>query len=292
MRCSEHIELIAAALSKAQAVMEGAKKDSVNPFYHSKYADLAEVWDTCRKPLTDNGLSFVQAIGAESGAFTVATVKGKDGRDITMMRLSVTTRLLHSSGQWIEDIITMPVETDPQAIGRVTTYIRRYAVMAMCGVAPEDDDGESAAERGQPQPEQKTPPIQPTVHFCKEHNTPFHEFAKGEAKWWSHPTADGKWCNEAKKQQDTDGYLPNSPAASPAARTAVSAPDKPLTAKRDPSTIKTTTELAAALVKDFNMQGKEAWAELNIKGWGDLSILPSEAYQQIASIKAGPPEGK
>ena len=60
MNQSESIAALAAALSKAQASITGALKDSANPFFKSKYADLASCWDACRKPLTDNGLAVIQ----------------------------------------------------------------------------------------------------------------------------------------------------------------------------------------------------------------------------------------
>src|SRR3990167_1017089 len=88
MLTSEKIDQIAVALSKAQAIMEGAKKTSTNPFFRSKYADLAEVWDTCRKPLTDNGLCVIQSISSEPPLSSDGLKEGK--RYIT---LKVTSRL-------------------------------------------------------------------------------------------------------------------------------------------------------------------------------------------------------
>jgi hypothetical protein len=130
MTHSEQINEIAAALSKAQAVIEGAKKDSANPFFKSTYADLASVWDACRKPLTDHGLSVAQ---------TAATDEGGVG---------ITTILMHASGQWLRDTLVMkPVKDDPQGVGSCITYARRYALAAMVGVAPEDDDGNAASAR-------------------------------------------------------------------------------------------------------------------------------------------------
>lgn len=172
MITSEKIDQLAIALNKAQAEIEGAKKTSTNPFFHSKYADLAEVWDTCREPLTKNGLCFVQSIGCSKDYFTAPVkVKDKTGerdgqtgeRDALYVWLCVTSRVLHISEQWIEDQVCLPVEADPQAIGKVTTYIRRYAQMAMLGIAPEDDDGEGAAGRGLTAPPRHTipPPASP-----------------------------------------------------------------------------------------------------------------------------------
>ena len=130
MRTSEQIDAIAAALAKAQAVIKGAAKDSDNPYFKSKYADLASVWEACRKPLTDQGLSVAQTVGAVEH------------------RIRVTTLLMHSSGQWIaDDLLMTPKEDSPQAIGSCITYARRYALAAVAGVAPEDDDAEAAEGR-------------------------------------------------------------------------------------------------------------------------------------------------
>lgn len=128
---SEQINELAAALSKAQGAMLGAVKDSSNPFFKSKYADLSAVWDACRAALKANGLSVTQ------------TTDGDDASVVT-----VITTLMHSSGQWIDGSLTMrPKVADPQGIGSTITYARRYALAAMVGVCPEDDDG-NAASRG------------------------------------------------------------------------------------------------------------------------------------------------
>ncbi len=129
MNRSESINELAAALAKAQAVMAGASKDNLNPHFKSKYADLASVWDACRKPLSDNGLSVVQTATASD-----------DGR------VGVETMLMHSSGQWLSEVLLMrPVKDDPQGVGSCVTYARRYALAAVAGVAPEDDDGNAAS---------------------------------------------------------------------------------------------------------------------------------------------------
>ena len=130
MTHSEQIKDIATALAKAQAEIEGAKKDSNNPHFKSSYADLASVWDACRKALTGNGLSVVQGPVSDEG------------------RVGVTTMLMHSSGQWLESTFFMrPTKDDPQGAGSALTYARRYALAAMVGVAPEDDDGNAASEK-------------------------------------------------------------------------------------------------------------------------------------------------
>ena len=127
---SEQINELAAALSKAQASITGALKDSANPFFKSKYADLASCWDACRKQLTDNGLAVIQTTDVVDGV------------------VFVKTTLAHSSGQWI--VGALPVKTkdeSPQAQGSGITYARRYALAAIVGLAQIDDDAEAAQGR-------------------------------------------------------------------------------------------------------------------------------------------------
>ena len=130
MTHSESINEIATALAKAQAQIEGARKDSTNPHFKSSYADLSSVWEACRKALTTNGLSVAQGPVSDDG------------------RIGVTTMLMHGSGQWLQSTFYMrPTKDDPQGAGSVLTYARRYALAAMVGVAPEDDDANAASEK-------------------------------------------------------------------------------------------------------------------------------------------------
>lgn len=134
---SENINELGAALAKAQGAVEGALKDSANPFFKNKYADLSSVWDACRQQLTVNGLSIVQTPTEAEGG------------------IGVETMLIHSSGQWLSNTFTMPVsKADAQGVGSAITYARRYALAAMVGVAPEDDDG-NAATKAAPKAEAK-----------------------------------------------------------------------------------------------------------------------------------------
>ncbi len=128
MEKSEHINELASALAKAQGEMKGAIKDSSNPFYKSKYSDLASVFHAIGEPFAKNGLSVVQT-----------TSEGAGG---TMLH----TTLLHSSGQFISGgILVKPVKNDPQGLGSALTYYRRYALSAIAGVYSEDDDGNAAS---------------------------------------------------------------------------------------------------------------------------------------------------
>lgn len=136
MNRSESINELAGALAKAQAEISHAVKDGVNPHFRSNYADLASVWGACRLPLSKNGLSVVQTMETQ-----VVEVEGKP-----VARIYLNTMLLHSSGQWISSQLPLrPVKDDPQGMGSCITYMRRYSLAALVGVAPDDDDdGESA----------------------------------------------------------------------------------------------------------------------------------------------------
>ena len=125
---SSKIDKLASALSKAQSEIRGAKKDSVNPFFKSNYADLDTVIKSCFPQLTKNGLSVIQGNDTcDKGSFYV------------------TTMLLHESGQWIRSRIKMPIggKKDAQAVGATITYARRFSLSAMVGIAQTDDDGNS-----------------------------------------------------------------------------------------------------------------------------------------------------
>lgn len=132
---SPSIAKLIEALAKAQGEIVSAKKDTSNPFFKSKYADLASVWDAIRAPLSTNGLAVVQTTSS------------------TETSVTVNTMLAHASGEWIRGSLTMkPTKADPQGIGSAITYARRYALASMCGVAPEDDDGNAASLAGQNAP--------------------------------------------------------------------------------------------------------------------------------------------
>lgn len=135
MTRSEQINELAVALSKAQGMMQTAKKGAENPHFKSKYADLAAVWEACRSALTGAGLSVLQS--------PRLTMVG------SAAMVEVETLLLHTSGQWVADVLTVPVsKVDAQGVGSAITYARRYALAAFASVAPDDDDGNAAVSGG------------------------------------------------------------------------------------------------------------------------------------------------
>lgn len=125
---SDQINEIAAALAKAQSGMDNADKGRVNPAFKSKYADLASVRDAVIGPLTAAGIAVLQAPST--------TAEG----------VVVETRFVHGSGQWLAcSVGATPRAYDPQSVGSAITYLRRYGLMALAGIAPEDDDGNAAS---------------------------------------------------------------------------------------------------------------------------------------------------
>jgi hypothetical protein len=132
MTQSATIGALAAALAKAQTHYGKAIKDAANPFFKSKYVDLAGCYDACREALAAQGLSVVQTTASAGSAVVLIST------------------LIHSSGEWIcGEYPVNPVKADPQGYGSAMTYARRYALMALVGLAAEDDDGEAASGRAQ-----------------------------------------------------------------------------------------------------------------------------------------------
>jgi len=132
---SETIGALSKALSIAQGKIENASKNAANPHFKSKYADLAEVLNTIRPVFSECGLSYIQFPSYCDGIAHVDTL------------------LMHESGEWISNTSSAPVtKQDAQGVGSTTTYLRRYSLAAMAGIAQEDDDANSAVGgKGKPQ---------------------------------------------------------------------------------------------------------------------------------------------
>jgi hypothetical protein len=132
LKFSEQIDLISAALSKAQNELENADKNAANPHFRSKYADLAEILNTVRPTLSKHGLAVSQHPAFAEGM------------------VHVTTLLSHTSGQWMQSCVSSPIgKADSQGVGSAITYLRRYSLAAVAGVAQEDDDGNAASAKPQ-----------------------------------------------------------------------------------------------------------------------------------------------
>lgn len=150
MNKSETIAQLAEAMAVAQGEMENATKNATNPHFKSNYADLAEVLNTVRPVLSRNGISVTQFPSFGEGLVHVETV------------------IAHKSGEWMSEKCSAPAQrNDAQGIGSAISYLRRYSLAAIVGVAQEDDDGNDASkqpqkqqQRAQPQPQHQETQLQ------------------------------------------------------------------------------------------------------------------------------------
>lgn len=150
IRKSESIATLAGALVKAQAELKNPPKDSVNPHFKSKYADLATVRDTVTPVLTRHGLAVLQVPCETEGGPALVTL------------------LAHTSGEWVETLMLLRAQQQtPQGVGSALTYARRYALQSLAGVAAdEDDDGQAASQPAKEKRRADPPPAE------AEHVTP------------------------------------------------------------------------------------------------------------------------
>ncbi len=133
MRTSEQINELAAACAKAQGALRPAVKDATNPAFRSKYADFASIADAA-KVYAAHGIAVFQDVTSETEA-----------------GIGVTTRLVHTSGQWLEcGPLVVPLgKRDAHGVGSATTYAKRYALAgALLIASDEDDDGNAAVAGG------------------------------------------------------------------------------------------------------------------------------------------------
>ena len=131
------MDKIAAALVKAQRAFGPALKSSSNPHFKSKYADLAACVEAVIDGLNSNGIALIQKQHPHDGGVAVETI------------------FVHESGETLSaGVLTVPAaKQDPQGYGSALTYARRYSLMAACGIAPEDDDGNAASKGKHAKPE-------------------------------------------------------------------------------------------------------------------------------------------
>lgn len=130
-----------AAMAKAFAAIEGATKDTNNPFFKTKYADLSSVVAAIKPALVANELFFTQSSHERDGGVCVETfVHHADGGSMSFGSLFVPAS-----------------KNDAQAYGSAMTYARRYSLQTAFGVCPEDDDGNAAVTHTKAQAAMKAP---------------------------------------------------------------------------------------------------------------------------------------
>ena len=131
MRHSDTQGEIGPALVSALAHLANPPRTAVNPFFKSKYAPLHATLDLVRAALAEHSLGVIQGAASLNG------------------QIGVTTRIVHTSGEWIESdaLLLHPAKDDPQGGGSAVTYARRYSLEAMLGICGEvDDDGNAASK--------------------------------------------------------------------------------------------------------------------------------------------------
>lgn len=151
MQTSETVAKLQEALAKAQAEISGADKDKKGNY--GFYTTLASAWNAWQQTGPKHGLSVAQTVGRDEAG------------------LIITTRLGHSSGEWVQDSMPLLIgKNDMQGLGSAITYGRRYSLMAMVGLAPEDDDGEAAVKSApaQVQAKQPTPKVEDEPPHVKD----------------------------------------------------------------------------------------------------------------------------
>jgi hypothetical protein len=148
MKQSESIDKIIPAFIAFQSDMPSVPKDGNNPHFKSKYATLGAITEATRPHLAKHGLGFMQ------------WMSNREGYQL------IVTRIMHTSGQWMEDegYILNPTKNDPQGMGSAVTYARRYTLGASLGIITEDDDdGNRASEPApvkKPAPKPEPAPLQ------------------------------------------------------------------------------------------------------------------------------------
>lgn len=142
MNRSESIGNLGKALAKAQTQLTNVKVDSQNPHFKSRYASLTAVNETVLPILSANGIAVLQGVSSP---------------DVKCVGVSTTFIHGESGEWWTEELFLPPTKVDPQGFGSAITYGRRYLLMAMAGVATDDDD---ANEASKPQQAQRQPQAQ------------------------------------------------------------------------------------------------------------------------------------
>lgn len=170
---------VSAALVKAQRAFGPALKSSTNPHFKSRYADLSACIEAVIDGLHANGLALVQKQHPHDGGVSVETI------------------FIHESGEHLSaGILSVPAaKQDPQGYGSALTYARRYSLMAACGIAPEDDDG-NAASKPRQSPASDAQDMSPQARAKRITRGVADGDAKGAAlamSGWEKPLLDDVW---------------------------------------------------------------------------------------------------
>jgi len=290
MERSETIGKLAAAVVKVQAALKPVKKETENPFFHSKYADLTSIIEECRPHLVEQGIALFQLPGESKQLGTITERHEKDGTvEETMIgAIDLTTMLVHESGEFIAQTLSLPYQIkSPQSAGSALSYARRYGLQAILGIAADDDDGNAAAGTGQPK-------VQPGPgDLCPVHNVPWvhrvGNYKEGHAKagqtydFYSCPTklADDSYC----QQRPPKGYAGPQAASEQPSQEAASAADAAPAPSPAPDLSHKAQRLLAESRQLFtrtNPSGSESTATKAWRAW--LAARGAGTREQLAAM--------
>ena len=187
MKKSESIVKISVALLKAQKNIKSVTKDASNPFFKSKYADLASVINACKEELNAEGITFLQPVD----------------------EMFVNTILLHESGEYLSSLtpIVCKSANNPQDLGSAITYARRYALQSFIGLPAVDDDGERATDHNVSQPNAPKTASTPLnrVRYCDKHDVDVEVKIAKTGKPYAMHMVDGVSCF-VNSEEEKDGF--------------------------------------------------------------------------------------
>jgi hypothetical protein len=221
-----------AAYAKAQAEMGKVEKDATNTHFSTKYSTLAAVISAVIPSMSANGLAVLQSPTFDGEVLTVETI------------------VMHAEGGWIKSNINVrPGKPDAQGLGSAITYLRRYALMSLAGVAPEDDDGNAASVTGDGGKRFEQPKT-----FNKGANTVLEAFIAAmklnktveDVDAWAKREANAIMEKLSKRDQDDmqAAYEAHRKSCEPA-QTEAGDGDKPKTEGRPPAAAKSLADRAA-----------------------------------------------
>lgn len=197
MNKSESILKISVALLKAQKKIQSVTKDASNPYFKSKYADLASVINACKEELNSEGIAVLQPVD----------------------EMYVETCLLHESGEFMSALtpIVCKSANNPQDLGSAITYARRYGLQSFILLPAVDDDGERATDHNSSQPNAtETSFVRIDDGYCEEHKCNVLKSvskATGKAYYFcpNVPENEAKKLNIYYKGKPTDGHFIDDP---------------------------------------------------------------------------------
>lgn len=182
---SESIVNIAKAMIDFNSKVGTIKKDGMNPHFKSKFATLESIISGIKKPLQESKLSYVQMPSGENCLVTI---------------------LMHETGEFMQSSVKMePKTNDPQGQGSAITYMRRYSLSAMLGLATEDDDdGNAATKPGKPTgsaaaPEKPGANVDPLFEKAKK-NLSLHKDKEKLEEWRKKVEGSTKYSAEQKAE--------------------------------------------------------------------------------------------